>query len=470
MRLVRAHLNGAAVGFHGVVHDAQAQAAAPRLAGAGLVDAVEAPEDVVALVLRDADAGVRHGQLYAAVRGVEGGGDAALGEVVLHGVFQEIEDNMVHVVLGGQHDAAVVEIAVQGNLLFRRHGAQQGHRVEHGLLHVHRLRHDFDVVVHARQAQQILGHVLEALGLVADIGDEFPHGLHVHVLGLHDAVREEADGGQRRFQLMRGVGDEAAALPLGILQIGGQGVEFPPQLGQLVLALYLHAVFVVAAGDDADGVGELLELAQHRRAVERRHHQSRQGDDDGQHPDLQLQLPQDLAALGVVFPQEDRAGDIARACDGDGVAGQEAPVPKDGAEHRLALQGRKQVGLHLLAAGAVGVVNRVAVHICDGDTLKALHVQQAQHLRHVLLVRLLQPRQGRGQRGGLALHGLLLLLIDRVAGGDVGEDVEHHKQHRQQHGDKREELKADAAGVDNFLRPGGGSAFIRQGNIPLPTW
>ena len=69
--------------------------------------------------------------------------------------------------------------------------AQQHHRVDCHLLYIDRLRDDLDIVVEPREVKQLLGRALEAFGLVADVGDELAHGLGVHVLVLHDAVREQ---------------------------------------------------------------------------------------------------------------------------------------------------------------------------------------------------------------------------------------------------------------------------------------
>ena len=143
---------------------------------------------------------------------------------------------MEHIVHRRHDDAAVLKLAAQPHVMLLRQRAQQHHRVHGHLFYIDRLRDDLDIVVEPREVKQLLGRALEALGLVADIGDELAHGLGVHVLVLHDAVGEQAYRRKRRFELVRRVGDEAAALVLGIVKALGKGVEFAPKLTELIRA------------------------------------------------------------------------------------------------------------------------------------------------------------------------------------------------------------------------------------------
>ena len=54
----------------------------------------------------------------------------------------------------------------------------------------------------AVEREELLRHAREAVGLAANVGDEFAHRVGVHLV-LQDGVGQELDGGQRRFQLMR---------------------------------------------------------------------------------------------------------------------------------------------------------------------------------------------------------------------------------------------------------------------------
>ena len=94
---------------------------------------------------------------------------------------------------------------------------------------------------------------------MADVGGKLAHGLRVHAGTLHYAVRHQADGGEGRFQLVRGVGDEAAALPLVIVQPLGELVEFVSKLRYLVLPARGDAVAVITRGDYAHGADKLLQ-------------------------------------------------------------------------------------------------------------------------------------------------------------------------------------------------------------------
>ena len=102
----------------------------------------------------------------------------------------------------------------------------------------------------------MLGNAGEPLGLGADVPHKVPDHLRVHLPGLQNGVGQQTDGGQRRLQLMAGVGDEAAANFLGGLEAVGELVELPGQLGQLVPAHRLEAVAVLPLAHDADGPEE----------------------------------------------------------------------------------------------------------------------------------------------------------------------------------------------------------------------
>ena len=205
-----------------------------------------------------------------------------------------------------------------------RQRAQQHHRVHGHLFYIDRLRDDLDIVVEPREVKQLLGRALEALGLVADVGDELAHGLGVHVLVLHDAVREQTYRCKRRLELVRSVGDKAAALVLGIVKALGKGVEFAPELAELVRAGYREPVLIVPAGDDAHGIGKVVQSLEDDRGIYHGHHERREGDYEGDGAYLHLEVVYDAAALGVRLMQVHRPCDGALTADGDGVAAGES--------------------------------------------------------------------------------------------------------------------------------------------------
>ena len=154
---------------------------------------------------------------------------------------------MEHVVRRRHDDAAVGEIAAQAHVLLRGERAQQHERIDRDLLDVHRLRHHLHPVIKTRQVEQLFRRALEALGLVADVGDEFAHGLRIDVFVLDDAVRQQAYRRQRRFQLVRCVGHKAAALFLRGVEPFSQEVEFLAEVGYLVAPAGNEPVAVVPA-------------------------------------------------------------------------------------------------------------------------------------------------------------------------------------------------------------------------------
>ena len=93
----------------------------------------------------------------------------------------------------------------------------------------------------------------------------------------------------------------------------------------------------------------------------------------------------------------------------------------------------------------------------------ALNVEKAQHLGNALLIGMVKACKRGGKRRGLTLHRFFFLLKHGVARGDERIDIQQQEQDQQQHRQKREELKADAAGSEC-------PAFNLQSNTPLPTW
>src|SRR5579872_2266363 len=86
----------AAMGLGDVLDDGEAEAGPPLLAGAPLVDPVEALEDARDRLRGDADAGVAHleHRLAATAAGItpHADGDPAVRTVVLDGVVEQVEE------------------------------------------------------------------------------------------------------------------------------------------------------------------------------------------------------------------------------------------------------------------------------------------------------------------------------------------------------------------------------------------
>src|SRR5271157_5558418 len=84
-------LDSAVVGLGDPFHDGEAQAEAAVLAGAGLVGAVEAVENVGGGFRGDADAGIRNADAYGSGVGVQFREDLASGRGVADGVVEQVD-------------------------------------------------------------------------------------------------------------------------------------------------------------------------------------------------------------------------------------------------------------------------------------------------------------------------------------------------------------------------------------------
>ena len=128
------------------------------------------------------------------------------------------------------------------------------------------LRRLDDAAVEPREPQQIFRDARQAVGLLHDVADELAHRGGVDVLGLQNRVGEQADTGQRRFQLVARVGDEAAARLLSRLQAVGHGVELHGKIVYLVVAADLGVMAVRALSHLLHRLGQNAEApCQHAR-------------------------------------------------------------------------------------------------------------------------------------------------------------------------------------------------------------
>ena len=290
------------------------------------------------------------------------------------------------------------------------------------------------------QRQELLAHAGEPVGLVTDIGDEFPDGIHIHVV-LQNGVGQELDGGEGGLQLMGGIGDELPPLLLGLAELIRQVIEFIAQGGQLIVAAHFDLVGVVALPDDAHGLHDPAEPHREDLAENDGKHNDH-GDQQHRHgQNVVLQHPDQLSLLGIVFQNIRTACQGVAAEDGGGgAADHHAVVVVDG-DDIVAQQGlyhlRKQAKL-VTGHGAQGVIYHPSGGIRDDEPG---NIQIAQGINGggcgVGVQNLLLAHSGADQKDLVHQRGVLAAVEDGLAG--IGGIIVQQYQHDegQNHIDRR---------------------------------
>ena len=208
---------------------------------------------------------------------------------------------MVQIVLGGQHHGGLVRLVGESGFLLPCHHRQHPYHPAQHRGHRHRRRLGGCSAVQPGQAQQILGDAGQALSLLADVRHKFPCGLGVHVVGLKNGVRQQADSRQRRFQLVAGIGDELAAGALRALETVGEAVELRCQLGDLVRARHLGPVTVSPLPHLTDGLQQVADAAGEHPGEQGAEEQHEQGHQKRDAHDIGLEAPPPPPLLGVSY-------------------------------------------------------------------------------------------------------------------------------------------------------------------------
>lgn len=328
--------------------DGQAQARTTGGAGAGRVHAVEALEDALPVLLRDADALVGHGYLDEVPAGR---GDAAARDAD-PGPGRGVVDRVLDEVAEGGGELAAVSPHVQVRRAARGHRDLLGGRgvagavdgLGHQLVDPDRLGILQRVVVlHPGQVDELLDQIGQPVGLDLHPAREAGDRLGV-VRGVHDGLGEQGERADRRLQLMADVGDEVA----------------PDHL-------------------DAPGLGQVLDQQQHEAGAER-------GDPGGDRQGLaaagaparkiQLHLPYLTVTAGV-------AGHVEHRLHGQLPAPDQPQCVRRGAglDHRVALVEHHRRGAEHREHGVhAGRQDRVRVQGCPGGPrLVALAPAERQH-------------------------------------------------------------------------------------------
>ena len=165
--------------LHGVPDDGQAQARPPGGAGAGLVHAVKPLEDPGHIRLRDAHAGVGHGQRHLVPHPAGGHVYLPVQDVVLDGVFHQVFQDLTGVLVVAADQTALSQGQGHGDLGRLGQGGQHPADLFGLLVQVDGPAVQVPALVQAVQLQKLLADVDEAVGGIADVGHKFPRRLPV---------------------------------------------------------------------------------------------------------------------------------------------------------------------------------------------------------------------------------------------------------------------------------------------------
>mmetsp|Transcript_10553 Transcript_10553/g.28877 ORF Transcript_10553/g.28877 Transcript_10553/m.28877 type:complete len:361 (-) Transcript_10553:716-1798(-) len=215
------HPHCAAMCFHKLLHQVQAQARAAILASGAHVHLLKCLKDLLKLVLWDADAGVTHKHVHlifplacrantdlAVVRELAGVANEVVEDLddAAH-VTQHIRDVAGH--LHHQLDAPLGQ------------GPGELHHILHDLVQVDLLMlHSQLALAHGRGIQDVVDEVQQARATGFDGGDGFEHlVIHFPAAAYDECVRQANDTIQGRTQLMAHAAHEALLLLNQLLQL-----------------------------------------------------------------------------------------------------------------------------------------------------------------------------------------------------------------------------------------------------------
>jgi hypothetical protein len=201
------------MGFYDVLGDGEAEACAADFAGAGCVDAIEAFEDALLIGEGDSDAGVGDGDNGFVIARGSAEIHAAAGRSVLHGVVEEILENFAEQAGIAAHGGKLGRIGkIEGDIALagfeKRGGSAAFDEFGDGdglILNIELSRFD------ARELQEIVGETAEARGVVANDFKEAAIIFFVLERAAEQRFGEALDGGERRLEFVRDIGDEILA-------------------------------------------------------------------------------------------------------------------------------------------------------------------------------------------------------------------------------------------------------------------
>ena len=442
----------AAVGLGDHAHDRQPQAAG----GAAVARAAdEALEDALAQLGGHAGAVVLHGEDDVAVVGGDVGADARAVGRVADRVLHEVQRHPVELVAGAVDHRVV---GVDGHVVAVGDRAELGRDLDHHATHVGRLVGLLAVGVGARQQQQVAHQAAHALRRAQRRLGRLA-ALAVEHVGQQLEVGE--DRGQRRAQLVRGVGHELALAlqgALGLLARGLQPVEHRlqrvrelcdlvvgPRLGQR-LRRVARALDVVGGGRQP-GDGRHRPPAEQHSAEQReqRAAEHARGEEEADAPDGGL----DVGHLARVLDDERKDEPLGVADRDAALAGLHA----EAADARGARQEDAEVG------GVLRLAQDLARGLRDPDhglVGRGVLVEVGAHERDPVGRRHEPDAVGEVVDGG----GLLVVEVRAHArGGDLADD------HREAGEDDQRQSRGEQRQA-----PPDRDAFKHAGRIPRRGW
>ena len=103
------------------------------------------------------------------------------------------------------------------------------------------------VAVDVDQGQKVADDAVEAVDFLVDVREELLLHLRIVSILIEQRFQQDLHRAQRRFQLVRGVGNKLIARHIQLFQPFAHGIEGAGKLGKLVFAAHLHAAGKVAA-------------------------------------------------------------------------------------------------------------------------------------------------------------------------------------------------------------------------------
>ena len=269
-------------------HDGEAEAGAAGVGASGICS-VEALEDLVGRYARQARARVRDSELDPPISFDRA--DPHRCAPVTECVLDQVEDDLVESFGIGRHDKIVGDRDVHLGVRLIEQAFVHGTGDEPAQVDLRGRQHD-GAGLQAGEIEQILDEAVEPL----DPPVHRPQELRRRLADAVDEVLQSRfQAGDRGTQLVRDVGHQVAALPIGQREVGSHRVERRGELADLVDSRCLDRFVGAAAGDALGGLGHRPQRTGHAPSQELDDDKGDGGSDDGPHPDRPTECVANLA-------------------------------------------------------------------------------------------------------------------------------------------------------------------------------